>query len=250
MDSTPPLTRTSYPILVRVGTWLTDALFPRRCLGCRSYGSYCCTACLASLHFPRQLACPSCGAPNELGAFCSDCESGKALAGVWVTQYYGNPLIRELIHALKYEGLTELVVPLGQILTATLKGFNLPPSWHGVPRSEWCLVPVPLAAYRLRKRNFNQAELLAQAVRRAAELPLMNLLERRRATKPQNKLSAEERAANVARAFAVRTGAQVPGKTYILVDDVYTSGATLEACAEVLKQAGAREVWGLTVAKG
>ncbi len=230
--------------------WLVDALFPRRCLGCGRYGSYCCTACLASLHFPRQLTCPSCGEPSELGAFCAECRADKALHGVWVAQYYGNPLVRELIHNLKYDGLKELTVPLGNILTATLKAFDLPPAWHGTPRSEWQLVPVPLTARKLRQRNFNQAELLAHFVHEQAKLPLVRVLERVRHTKPQNKLTNEERAENVREAFTVVPGANVNGKTFVVVDDVYTSGATLEACARALKAAGAHEVWGLTVAKG
>jgi ComF family protein len=230
--------------------WLVDALFPRRCLGCGRYGSYCCTACLGSLHFPRELSCPSCGNPSPLGAFCAECAPGRSLRGVWVAQHYGNHLVRELIHHVKYDGLTELATTLGHILVATLRAFDLPPAWHDTPRGAWHLTPVPLAPLKLRQRNFNQAAVLANVVHEEAGLPLGLVLARTRHTKPQNKLTPEERAQNVAEAFAVVPGAEVHNKTFILVDDVYTSGATLEACAAALTAAGAREVWGLTVAKG
>lgn len=232
------------------GVWLIDALFPRRCLGCGAYGSWCCFTCLAQLSFPRQLHCPGCDAVSPLGEWCEDCLNGQALNGLWVGQYYGNPLVREMIHHFKYDGLTELVKPLGRLLTATLTSFGLPPAWHPIPRADWRLVPVPLNPRRERMRNFNQAKLLANEVAQACGLTVTPVLKRVAATKPQNKLDTTERLSNVRGAFALASPLPNLNGAYILVDDVYTSGATLEECARVLKQAGSREVWGLCVAKG
>lgn len=231
--------------------WLKDALFPRRCLGCRALGEWCCPKCLADLTWPRQLPCPGCGAVNPLGEFCENCQAGRALNGLWAVQSYGQPLIKKLIHDFKYEYVTELAETLGQILTATLRTYQLPPAWHSLPASDWRLVPVPLARRRLRERGFNQADLLAQVVSRATGLKKQDLLTRAHTTVPQSKITDyNKRQQNLQNVFKLKPGINCQKQVYILVDDVYTSGATLEACAQVLKQAGASEVWGLTVAKG
>jgi competence protein ComFC len=250
MLSTTSLALNPLNLLLKAWNWLLDALFPRVCLGCGKYGSWCCVACFSSLKFPRQLYCPSCNEASALGEFCKKCAGDKNLSGVWVTQAYGNPLIRQLIHSLKYDYVKELAVTLGKILSANMTAFDLPPAWHQVPRENWYLVPIPLALNRLKSRNYNQAELLAQEVQKSRGLKIDLVLERLRSTKPQSKLQMEERLKNVNGVFDLKRGAEITGKAFILVDDVYTSGATMEECARVLKLAGAVEVWGLVVAKG
>jgi len=155
-----------------------------------------------------------------------------------------------MIKAWKYEGLTELAQPLLNLLLATLKTYNLPPEWHQVARADWQLVPVPLARRRLLARNFNQAEVLAQGIAQTTGLKVNSLLERQRRTKPQSELGAQARLTNLKGAFKLKADCQVKDGIFILVDDVYTSGTTLEECAGVLKQAGAAEVWGLVIAQG
>ena len=231
--------------------WILDALFPRRCLGCKKFGTYCCAACLGTLEFSRQLHCPACGLTNPLGEFCEDCLADKNLNGLWVTLSYGNPLVREMIRQLKFSGLTELVEPLGNLLIATLKTFNLPPAWHSIPKENWFLTPVPLHSRRERDRNFNQATLLAQKISGATGLAISPTLKRSQSTLPQSNIKDdEERKNNIKNAFELIADTNVVGRAYILIDDVYTSGSTLEACAKVLKQNGASETWGLVVAKG
>lgn len=242
--------RSSTWLLAPALDWLKDALFPRRCLGCNKYGAWCCSACFASLTFRRQLTCPNCDAVSELGAFCHNCRNIRALAGLWSAQPYGNPLVRKMVRALKFDGLTELVPTLGELILATLRAHNLPPAWHQVPRERWYITPVPLHPRRARQRGFNQATLLGLYVAERATLTLAPVLKRLRHTGAQSELKDEERLTNVSRAFSLVDGAQIIGNAYILVDDVYTSGATLEECAQVLKAAGAAEVWGLTAAKG
>lgn len=238
------------PLLVRGARWLQDALFPRSCLGCGKNGAWCCPACFASLTFRRQLTCPTCGEVSELGSFCARCQGGHALAGLWPAQPYGNPLVRGMVRALKFEGLTELVPKLGELLLATLRTYALPPAWHAVPHERWYLTPVPLHPRRLRGRGFNQAELLARYVSERGNLALALVLTRTRSTKAQSELADEVRTKNVVDAFKLIHGTNLSGNAFILVDDVYTSGATMEECAKVLKAGGAAEVWGLVVAKG
>lgn len=146
-------------------------------------------------------------------------------------------VLRTLIHALKYHGRTSLAAPLGR-LTAdhgalTLAGADL-------------LVPVPLHPAKRLIRGFNQSTHLA----RAMGLPVVAALARRRWTTSQTALSGRERQRNIRGAFAQRsTARRVRGKTVVLVDDVWTTGATLTACADVLLAAGAAEVRSLVVAR-
>lgn len=113
------------------------------------------------------------------------------------------------------------------------------------------IVPVPLHPAKLREREFNQAERLGACLSRAAKIPLnTNLLKRVKPTQTQTQLSREERAANVQRAFAMRPGAKLKGGRVVLVDDVFTTGATTGACARILLDAGADDVYVWTVARG
>ena len=110
-------------------------------------------------------------------------------------------------------------------------------------------VPVPLSLTRLRKRGYNQSEFIFHSWAEAFTV-WSDVLQRRRATRSQWKLSRLERAENVADVFSVKYGMAVQGKTILLVDDIYTTGATLEACARALKRKGAARVTGLVIASG
>lgn len=144
--------------------------------------------------------------------------------------------LRAVIHALKYDGHRSLARPLAQLMaasgTSVLCGANV-------------VVAVPLHRSRKRARGFNQAEEIA----RHLGLPAIRALQRTRATVSQTDLPAEARHANVKNAFRVRKTTDVKGRVIVLIDDVSTTGATLEACARVLLEAGAREIRALTAAR-
>jgi ComF family protein len=144
--------------------------------------------------------------------------------------------LRAIIHALKYDHRQSLGRPLARLMARTADGLLC-----GVE----LVVPVPLHSGRRRARGFNQAEELAKHL----GLPWRDVLRRSRATEPQADLPADRRQANVKDAFAVRRRGSIDGLTVLLVDDVSTTGATLGACAEVLRSAGAREVRALTAAR-
>ncbi|MEZ4087859.1 MAG: phosphoribosyltransferase family protein [Candidatus Gracilibacteria bacterium] len=146
----------------------------------------------------------------------------------------------KLIYALKYDFVVDLAPPLGQFLI------------DGCTNAEMVadvLCPVPLHAKRFRWRGFNQAELLANVVGQEVGLPVENLLKRIHFKKAQMELRKEERKANVEKAFRMRENVNVVGKTVVLVDDVATTLSTLEACASVLKEAGAQKVYGIVLAR-
>jgi ComF family protein len=150
-------------------------------------------------------------------------------------------VIREAIHQLKYRNLRTIAPCLAELLAHYLRSNPLPGE---------ALVCVPLHPQRLKERGYNQSSLLARELGRRIDLPVIeDCLIRVKQAKPQVRaLDAEERRRNVADAFICRDE-KVSGKQIILIDDVCTSGATLESCAAALKKKGATSVWGLTLAR-
>ncbi len=228
----------------RAKNWLLDLVFPKLCLGCRSEGAFLCPTCADGLQFHAP-QCPVCAKRNFSGLVCPTCQEKSALRRFLAPFSYREPLVRDLIHAYKYEGLRSLKSLLASEIVSFLNFYGIRPQ----PGS--MLVPIPLHRSRERERGFNQAALLAKELGVRLDLPVAPLLTRRRATEQQIAMSSyDKRRANVARAFAVRRPEEVAGKTIVLVDDVSTSGATLSEAARVLRAAGARTVWAIVIAKG
>ncbi len=174
---------------------------------------------------------------------CPRCRAHPlALDGLRFVAYFEGPL-RRAVHQLKYRGCRAVAPALGQLMADAYLMAPFP-----------CdrLVPVPLHSQRLRERGYNQAALLARAVGDVLGVPaLPTALVRSRQTRSQVELGAQERRENVRGAFAVPPAAvaTIRGQAITLIDDVCTTGATLEACAAALRQAGARSVWGLTLGR-
>lgn len=228
--------------LLQIKEFLLDLLFPRHCVSCQREGSFLCQGCFEKIILIKSATCPFCNRLSPWGKFCSRCRRKykPALSGILVASYFEGPL-KEAIHSYKYDGLAELSRPLSEILIKYLLG-NLP---NPVP----ILIPVPLHPKRERQRGFNQATLLAEAVGGELSLPVLkNKLQRSKNTLPQINLSRKKRRENVQGAF-IYQGKDLVGETILLVDDVCTTGATLNECAKELKKAQAKEVWGLVLAK-
>jgi ComF family protein len=153
--------------------------------------------------------------------------------------YFEGPL-REAIHQFKYRPCRALGRPLALWMTKNICPVD------GIDR----IIPVPLHTSRLRQRGFNQALILAHGISKTFTLPLSyDNLKRVRPTRPQVELSAEERIKNVAGAFALRNPDELKGLDVLLIDDVFTTGATMNECARVLKDAGVSRVTALTIAR-
>jgi ComF family protein len=174
-------------------------------------------------------------------SLCRDCRVRPlTIAGIRSVVYLDGPL-RKAIHRLKYTGIMALSEPLAQYMADYLTAN---------PLAVDVVVPVPLHHRRQRERGFNQSVLLARGVAAASGLDVdERALARIRATVPQVGLDIYERRVNVMGAFEAH-GNRVEGRRVLVVDDVCTTGATLEACGQALTAAGARSVWGFALARG
>ena len=185
--------------------------------------------------------CAICGDAIEPGSgeLCARCRRSPLHIDSIRSAVYFEGTVRRAVHLLKYRGREEVAEPLGTLLAEY---------WRTHPQPVDVIVPVPLHADRLRERGYNQAALLAYALGRLVGLPVdESLLVRQRATAPQVKLDARQRRENVRAAF--RCPADVSDMHLLLIDDVATTGATLEACAAALHEHGAASVRALTLAR-
>jgi len=190
-------------------------------------------------HFCRRCRTPfNTAHPLDAAGICLACriEATQFDAAYCYGAYEG--VLPKLIHLMKYAKVETLVRPLGELLV------------RGYPRDEHVdvLVPVPMTWLKRFQRGFNQSERLARVVSRATGVPLRNLL-RSKGGAAQAGLTSHERRLNVSQRFSIRRGARVAGQRVMLIDDVFTTGATLNACARVLKRAGAARVIVLTLAR-
>jgi ComF family protein len=228
-----------------------DFLFPPLCHICRSFISdagelHICSSCREQLSYLASPQCPRCGIPfSGVGDdhSCGACQTHPPHFDHARAHLLYEGAGRDLIHSFKYTYKTHLRRPLGLLLLEGLEGFL---------RSQYAdlLIPVPLHRSRLRSRGFNQAQLLCTVVSERLSIPILpDGLIRTRPTQPQVELSAAERRNNVKGAFAVRHPAQVAGKSILLLDDVMTTGSTVNECAGELKKSGATLVTVITVAR-
>lgn len=208
--------------------FILDFLFPKKCLGCGREGSWLCSDCFSKIEYFDQ--------PYFRNL--------PPLSGVFALGPYRG-ILKESILAFKYDGVRELVEPLGNLLIQHLS--PLPFERRSL------LVPIPLHKRREIERGFNQAHLLALYFSKNLNLPLLpNVLIKIKNTKPQVELKEKERKENIKDAFFVKESEKhlIKNKTIFLVDDVMTTGATLKEGAKILKKNGAKRVWGLVLAKG
>lgn len=225
--------------------FVLDLILPPHCLNCHSIGSWLCQSCLAKINLITGQICCWCGLPlpGALSAVCRNCAGQRpllALKGIRSAAHFENNPIRSAIHFLKYQNHRAVVTILSQLLVEAYHHYNL--------RVD-SVVSVPLHPVRLRERGYNQSDLLAEEVSRALELPFhRTALRRVRWSQPQIGLGVPERYANVSEAFVCATS-HLAGQTILLLDDVCTTGATLDACAAALRQNGVAAVWGLTLAR-
>jgi ComF family protein len=220
-----------------------DILFPVHCAGCQRSGHVLCPSCIAQIEPLSSFICDFCGTPLSTYGVCKNCQYYRPkLSGQRAVSLYEEPL-RECLHQLKYDGNLRLAAPLGLMLAQAYKQYGM---------QAGMLIPVLLHKDRYQQRGYNQALLLAEACSATIGVPIKdNILVRQRATVAQVDLHPKERYQNVAGAFACSSSANtlLNGRSILIIDDVSTTGVTLEACATPLFAAGAKAVWGLVLAR-
>ncbi len=232
----------SVPLLVRrAGELVSDLLFPQRCISCGKEGRLICHNCMGKLPRITAPVYDACDRSQPGDATRPTYSPGEMTIDGICSPFRFDGAIREAVHQLKYRNVRALARPLANLLYDYLVRNPLPAD---------VLVPVALHRQRLRERGYNQSGLLARELGRLAGLPVVEgCLVRQRYTAAQARTSnVAERQQNMVSAFTCRDDC-LRGKHVLLIDDVCTSGATLDSCAAALKLGGAASVWGLTLAR-
>jgi len=237
-------------LLHSAGSALIDLLYPPHCAICLCEtvaGEHLCAACRKQAPVIAAPFCDTCSQPfsGQIdGAFtCPNCRERRFHFTCAAARYQSRGVVRELVHRFKYNGKVHLRGVLIDWLAETLDDPRLqtPPCDR--------IVPVPLHATRQRERGFNQALILAEGLARRSGLSLSNCLKRTRYTTTQTLFQREERMENLRGAFQMRQSNEVRNLHLLLIDDVLTTGSTVDECARVLMDAGAASVRVATVAR-
>ncbi len=230
---------------------IKDCLFPIFCLECQSEGDWWCKNCLKKYFEVGVFCCPVCHAANSNGQPCNQCKTATPLNGVAAFfDYNERSVVGQLIKQFKYNFAYDIELVWQNM--ADLFLLNVLGKME-INVSSILIIPVPLHISRERERGFNQAELIAKSLyKKISTIKQVDMdsqsLCRIKRTKQQAKLNRVNRQENLKDAFVWR-GKNSVSKNILLIDDVYTSGATMQECAKVLKQNGAQKVYGLTLAR-
>lgn len=221
-----------------------DFVFPKSCVSCGEVGTYLCNNCQGKIAFLTEAICPMCERPAIDGVTHPGCQTRYSLDGLVSFYRYDGP-VKAAIKRLKYKPY--LVELARMLVNRVYEGGTL---YKVPPFNNFIVVPVPLHPQRERERGFNQAALVGKAIAQQLSLEFKdNVLKRTRNTKPQVLLKEKDRRKNLTDAFAIDPSYQLLVTSYLLIDDVWTTGSTLRSCANVLKRAGAKKVWAMTVAR-
>jgi len=221
---------------------ILSIFFPRICYSCGEVGSYLCDFCLnKKITLKRIQDCHVCKRPLLKNKFLHEsCSQKTYLKGVVVALSY-NKFVEHLIAEFKYEFVSDLKELFSSFIVGRFKSSKL-------KLKNFVVTYVPLTKSRERWRGYNQSKILAKSFSKPLGFEFGDLLERVKFNKSQVGLKRVERLKNVENSFVLKS--EVDGNNVLIIDDVMTTGATLEECAKVLKKNGAKEIFGLVVARG
>lgn len=238
---------------------MLDLLFPIECLGCGAYGQHLCDRCFLKIKLKDAQHCSFCRKERLFGQVCAKCAHESLLDGCFCAGDYFNPLLRSAVQTLKYSFVKNLVHDLALFLNIAfkneLKKAYLSKNSLYAGKSDFLsfleqkpiVIPVPLSIFRFRWRGFNQAEEIARYFTINYNLKMRkDILVKVKNKKPQARLDKASRL-DAQRGLFKCVDDDLCGVPIILVDDVRTTGATLEGCALSLKQANAGMIWAVTV---
>jgi competence protein ComFC len=225
-----------------------DFIFPKKCVVCKKHGSYLCSKCFSYLSFDAKSLCLLCNKPTFNNLTHPKCKRKQGIDGCFSALTY-NKTVQKLIFNFKYKPyLTDLKTVLSDLFYESI--IQNEQFIAQIKKGKWILVPIPLSKTKLRKRGYNQAEILAQELSKKLNIPVQNLLMRTRETKTQVGLTNLQRKLNIKDAFSlINHKSLIINQNVWLVDDVVTTGSTLLEASKVLKRAGVDKVFGLTLAR-
>jgi ComF family protein len=233
------------PLVQKLNQIILDLIFPPHCVSCKTADSWLCQTCFNKINFitNETAICDRCGTPtfDFSPNFCQQCAGHplQHIDGIRAAAHFKDNPIRPAIHFLKYKNHRAIIMILARMLAEAYYRYMLKAD---------IIVPVPLHPARLKERGYNQSELLAYQLSDLVGLPVdRQSLRRVRQTKAQVELDAVERRENVVNAFTC--GEMLLSQNVLLIDDVCTTGSTLDSCAMALKAGGVSSVWGLTLAR-
>ena len=230
-----------------MGAAILDTFFPIECLGCQKEGKWLCGSCGKRISIETEDVCLVCKTLSFAGRTCFACKKACALEGVIRFFDYDDILVQWLIQMAKYGYVQKALDCLLEVVEPHVR-----PKLDllDMDARAFVYVPVPLHARRQRDRGFNQAEVIARRIAGLVGAEMSPVLKRRKDRPPQATLTETDRAVNIKNNILCLDKILVNGKYVCLVDDVTTTGSTLDECARTLKAAGAQAVWGLVLAKG
>lgn len=227
---------------------ILDFIFPKRCVSCKKSGDYLCSKCFSFLSYDTKSLCLICNKSSYNSLTHPVCRRKYSIDGCFSAISY-NKVAQKLIYSFKYKPyLTDLKTFLSDLFYESI--IQNEKFMEMVQAEKWIFVPIPLFSSKLRKRGYNQSEILAMELAKKFNVSAQNLLTRIRDTKNQYKLRKDDRAENIRGAFRAEDRNSKPeARNIFLVDDIVTTGSTLKEAARILKHNGANKVFGLTLAR-
>jgi len=241
---------------------LLDLLFPKTCLGCgkpadsampdgRQAGQYFCSSCVSKIELIENQICPVCERPSPFGKTCSLCQTKLSLDGL-ISLFDYKDIIKKAIHELKFKFSTDLIEEFFKLIMKALENKNdrLILLNQFIKDQKPVIVPIPLHWYKENLRGFNQSEIFGRKLEKLWSLEFKkDLLIRSKFTPPQAGLTQDQRKENISKAFSAFPIIHNSLFNILLIDDIWTTGATLKTCGALLKKSGAKTIWGLTIAR-
>jgi competence protein ComFC len=229
---------------------ILDFIFPKYCVNCKKLGQYICTDCFSFISFDISMICLVCNRPSFNGLTHPGCEGRYTIDGCFAAVAYKG-VVRKLIYSFKYKpflsGLTNTLV--GLFYESIIQNEMFFKTLEKPDNKKVIIVPVPLHRKRLRQRGYNHARLLAKGLAKKLNLEMADALQRTKDTKSQFGLKLKDRKENIKGAFTLAQSSEPRAQSVFLVDDILTSGSTLLEAANTLKRKGAKNVWGLALAR-
>lgn len=242
-----------FAIISKIKDVIFDILFPAICINCRKIlnkEQYLCKNCHSAIKLNTSLFCPICKkrlAENKKQCACHIKNKTQKFSYLLAAAgSYDDPALQNLIHFLKYQKFENLAPVLGEIVLKYLSNLSL----SIVKSQKSIVVPIPLHFWRERTRGFNQSKLLAESVAKNLNLQMIDGLKRIKNNQPQAKAkNSAERNKNVEGIFKIKNPNLIRGRNILLVDDVFTSGATMNEAVKILKQNNAKRIIAVAIAK-